>query len=272
VTNIFRVSTLVIVLGLATLVQAQSLPTPCNFTDSLDGAQPDASVVPALLASDKERVLWKFNGADGGRPEGTLIFDAVGNLYGTTEYAGANGEGNVFELSPEPSGKWTKTVLYSFCPDRYRCADGANPVGVIIDSSGNLYGMTSGGGSGNRYGVVFELTPSADAKWTQHVLYSFQGNETWPTSGPVLDAAGNLYGALLYGGTHNSECDNYPCGAVFQLKPGGNGKWTYKVVHSFNNNGKDGFWPSAGLTIDASGNLYGATSAGGISGGARFSS
>ena len=104
-TNIFRVSTLVIVLGLATLVQAQSLPTPCNFTDSLDGAQPDASVVPALLASDKERVLWKFNGADGGRPEGTLIFDAVGNLYGTTEYAGANGEGNAVSSLNQPSDR-----------------------------------------------------------------------------------------------------------------------------------------------------------------------
>jgi uncharacterized repeat protein (TIGR03803 family) len=271
VTNMFLVSTLVIVLGLATLVRAQSLPTPYNFfTDSLDRAQAD---VPALPTSGKEMGLWKFNGADGGRPQGTLIFDAVGNLYGTTEYAGVNGAGNVFELSPQANGKWTKMVLYSFCPDRSRCADGANPAGgVIIDSSGNLYGTTSGGGSGNRYGVVFELTPSADGEWTERVLYSFQGNEAWPPGGPVIDAAGNLYGTLLYGGTHNSECENDPCGAVFQLKPGGNGKWAYRVVHSFNNNGKDGFWPSASLTIDASGNLYGATVGGGISGGARFSS
>jgi uncharacterized repeat protein (TIGR03803 family) len=254
-------------LGLATLAQAQTLTKLYNFAGGSDGAQFEEGVIQALLASDIERVLWRFDGADGGRPLGALVFDAVGNLYGTTEYAGPHDGGNVFELSPQADGNWTKTVLYNFC-SAPGCVDGLGPVGgVIIDSSGNLYGMTIVGGSGNGSGVVFELTPSADGKWMERVLYSLNGNEEWPQGVPALDTAGNLYGALLYGGIQSNGCHGVPCGAVFQLKPGANGRWTYKVVHSFNNNGKDGFWPSAGLTIDTSENLYGVTSAGGYYGG-----
>ena len=253
-------------LGLATLAQGQTLTKLYDFTGG-SSAQPQEGAAQTLRAPAKERVLWKFNGADGGRPLGALVFDTVGNLYGTTEYAGAHGAGNVFELSPQADGNWTKTVLYSFC-SAHGCSDGDGPVGgVILDSSGDLYGMTSNGGSGSGYGVVFELTPSADGKWVEHVLYSFNGDEAWPQGIPALDAAGNLYGALLYGGRYNTSCHGVPCGAVFQLKPGANGKRTYKVVHSFNNNGHDGFWPSAGLTFDASGNLYGVTSAGSNYGG-----
>jgi uncharacterized repeat protein (TIGR03803 family) len=224
----------------------------------------------SAFAVDKEMVLWRFNGSDGGRPLGSLVFDSAGNLYGTTEYAGRHFSGTVFELTPSSNGNWIKSVLYNFCRDGKNCSDGGDPAGgVILDGSGNLYGTTQSGGSGDHYGGVFELTQGTDGKWEEHVLYSFRGEETWPQGALAFDATGNLYGALLYGGAHSTCGQNrtYSCGAIFQLKPKANGNWTQTIVHSFNNDGKDGYWPSAGLTVDASGNIYGVTGSGGVSGG-----
>lgn len=101
-----------------------------------------------------EQVLYQFSGIDGQGPNGDMVFDAAGNLYGTTFSGGAYGRGAVFELTRQSSGQWTETVLYSFTGG----ADGATPTGsVIFDSSGNLYGVGSGGGNG--YGIVYEITP-----------------------------------------------------------------------------------------------------------------
>src|SRR5579862_2262384 len=116
-----------------------------------------AVFVPAVRAQT-EQTLYSFSGyADGGNPLSSLVMDAAGNLYGTTFVAGANGAGEVFELSPDTSGGWTESVLYSFTGG----ADGANPyqADVIFDKAGNLYGTTVGGGAHN-LGVVFELTPT----------------------------------------------------------------------------------------------------------------
>lgn len=219
-----------------------------------------------VFAASKEQVLFRFNGTDGYRPNGPLVFDASGNLYGTTSEGGAYYSGNVFRLTAS-DGKWTQTELYSFCPSRKYCTDGTFPsAGVILDASGKkLYGMT---GEGGRYGggAVFELTPGADGKWTENVLHSFGNGEdgSFPEGGLTLDAAGNLYGTTYYGGANSKTCAPFSCGTVFQLKPGSNGEWTEKVLHNFSNDGKDGLWPDTGLTIDASGNLYGTTSAGGV--------
>jgi uncharacterized repeat protein (TIGR03803 family) len=218
-----------------------------------------------VSAASKEQVLFRFNGTDGYRPNGALVFDSSGNLYGTTYEGGAHGAGNVFELTPAADGKWTETELYSFCPTG-NCTDGALPsAGVIFDASGkNLYGVT---GNGGLYGcgVVFQLTPGADGKWIESVLHSFGNGEDGESylNGLTFDASGNLYGTTYYGGANSTNCDRVSCGTVFQLKPNSNGKWTEKVVHSFNNDHKDGFWPQAGITLDASGNLYGTTGAGG---------
>ena len=137
--------------------------------------------------------------------------------------------------------------------------DGQNPNGgVVIDTSGNLYGTTVWGGT-DRYGTVFELTPSANGTWTHKVLYSFLNNGkdgVAPEAGVVLDAKGNLYGTTFYGGT-------YGYGTVFELSPSSSGGWTEKVLHSFNHNGKDGYEPYFGVTVDAAGNLYGTTEYGG---------
>ncbi len=214
-------------------------------------------LVNLLLITDAqasaEKVLYSFgSGNDANGPVAGLIFDAAGNLYGTTQYGGSQDEGAVFQLAPASGGKWTESVIYSFTGK----SDGMNPLGgLIFDSAGNLYGTTSRGASGS--GTIFTLIPGAGGKWKLKVLHKFKGTTGGvPSAGLVFDPAGNLYGTTAEGGAHES-------GTVFQLAPGTNGKWTFKSLHSFNPNGHDGTDPLAGLTLDAAGNLYGTTYAGG---------
>jgi uncharacterized repeat protein (TIGR03803 family) len=214
---------------------------------------------PTGGGSVTERVLHSFgSGTDGSTPSAPLIFDAAGNLYGTTNAGGAaGGEGTVFELSPTGGGNWTETVLYSFGP----LPDGAEPwTGALtFDSAGNLYGTTAAGGT-NRDGTVFELSPTAGGGWTEQVLHDF-GNGTdgfEPFGGLIIDAAGNLYGTTTQGGLEGE-------GTVFELAPSGGG-WTETLLYSFVNNGTDGTYPLAGLTFDSAGNLYGTTGLSGTNG------
>ncbi len=237
-----------------------------------------------------ETVLYSFTGgADGAYADGNVIFDSMGNLYGTAADGGANGDGVVFELSPAGTS-WTETVLYNFAGG----ADGANPgTGVIMDPKGNLYGTNSagvfelrlsGGGWTNRvvYGVspeggltmdtagnifgagwvpgwsVFELSPNGNGGWNPTVLHSFDGVdhdglEAFGT--PAFDQAGNVYGTTCFGGAYGD-------GTVYKLRPitkGKNkGEWTESILHSFKG-GQDGACPMAGLVLDAAGNIYGDT-------------
>jgi len=213
-----------------------------------------------------EKVLHNFNknGADGYEPWASLIFDAVGNLYGTSGAGGTYNDGTVFRLRPTPGGGWTEQVLHSF---NWNGTDGYEPfASLILDAAGNLYGMTFYGG---HYGVgtVFELTPSPNAAgWTEQVLHSFNSNGEdgfypW-LDGLIFDATGNLYGTTYAGGAYYS-CSSLGCGTVFELTPTGGGGWTEQVLHSFGN-GTDGASPhAAGLIFDAAGNLYGTTYGGG---------
>ncbi len=118
-----------------------------------------------------QTVLHSFGaGTDGAYPEGTLIWDGAGNLYGTTTYGGTNNVGSVFELSPNGSGGWTEALLYSF---NNNGLDGTYPyAGVTFDSAGNLYGTTFNGGT-YHYGSLFELTPIVGESWTETVLHHF---------------------------------------------------------------------------------------------------
>ena len=316
-----------------------------------------------------ERALYNFcsqpNCVDGSIPQSRLTPDGAGNFYGTTWGGGAFGSGTVFEISPNGSGGWTETVLYSFCPDGGICTDGAAPSYsyVIFDSVGNLYGTTSGGGTLG-YGVVFELSP-VGTNWTETVLFSFGagGSGTDPVNGLIMDAAGDLFGVTnasgdgtqtvfelsqsggvwteqiiyisggypdnhagltmdsagnifsttlstvfelaangvggwdpsvihtftgypddgsaaqsapvigpdgnLYGTTTTGGKYNY--GAVYRLGPGKNGEWTEKIVYSFNDKGKlSGSDPFAGLIFDGAGNMYGTTLAGQVNNGSVF--
>ena len=204
-----------------------------------------------------EMVLHSFiNYTDGARPAAGLIFDAAGNLYGTTYEAGVSHYGTVFELSPPAAGRtaWTETVLHSFAG-----AGGAVPAaGLIFDSGGHLYGTTYVGGVSD-YGTVFELSPPTAGRtaWTETVLHRFAGTDgTNPVAGLIFDAAGNLYGTTLGGGVSDY-------GTVFELSPPAAGRtaWTETVLHSFA--GTDGANPAAGLIFDAAGNLYGTAAWGG---------
>ncbi len=100
-----------------------------------------------------------MNGTDGIHPYGGLVFDAAGDLYGTTLAGGAHSLGTVFELTPAGGGNWTETILHNFINNG---SDGFSPyAGLIFDAAGkNLYGTTNLGGSGSRgWGTVFEITP-----------------------------------------------------------------------------------------------------------------
>jgi uncharacterized repeat protein (TIGR03803 family) len=208
-----------------------------------------------------ESVLYSFTGgSDGGDPVSSVILDAAGNLYGTTGDGGdltcnvPYGCGTVFELSPQGDGTWTESVLHMFTGG----SDGAFPLAsLIFDQTGSLYGSTYGGGTHNA-GTVFELTPSASG-WTEAVLFSFTGGRDGknPQAALISDTLGNLYSTTEFGGV-------YHLGTVFELTPSNSG-WTESVLHSLAGQ-KDGLHPLSGLTLDQSGNLYGATYGGGGSG------
>jgi uncharacterized repeat protein (TIGR03803 family) len=205
--------------------------------------------------AQEEMVLHSFNGKNGSTPYAGLIFDAAGNLYGSTFSGGAYGDGTVFELTPETGGGWTETVLHSFNGN-----DGSAPyAGLIFDAAGNLYGTTYGGGAYGD-GTVFELTPEAGGGWTETLLHTFNGNDGQFTyAGLIFDTASNLYGTTLSGGAHGN-------GTVFELTPEAGGSWTETVLHNFYDNGKDGNNPYASLIFDTAGSLYGTTYGGGVYG------
>jgi uncharacterized repeat protein (TIGR03803 family) len=232
-------------------------------TTNAGGAHSRGTVFELMPGSDgnwTETVLYSFcsksNCEDGQQPSAGLVLDASGNLYGTA-LGGIHRWGEVFELSPTRNGKWTEKVIYSFCSG-HKCSDGKSPYGgLIFDAAGNLYGTTAEGGVHSE-GTVFALTPGSNGTWEETVLHGFSGKDgRHPFASLIFDATGNLYGTARLGGAHNA-------GTVFQLVPGENGTWSENVLHSFSNNGKDGFDPYfSSLVLDAAGNVYGATRSGG---------
>jgi uncharacterized repeat protein (TIGR03803 family) len=270
---------LAIVLTSAVLVtqsaQAQTHNVLHSFTGVADGATPYAGLVRdasgnlygtttaggasnrgtvfKLYTTGKETLLHSFTGgADGATPYAPLVLDPSGNLYGTATAGGASNSGTVFKVDTTGA----ETVLYTFTGG----ADGKTPdAPLVLDPSGNLYGTTSAGGATNS-GIVFKL----DTTGAETVLYTFSGGADGktPTGGLVRDAAGNLYGTTNDGGRPRACFLGYVgCGVVFKLDTTG----TETVLYTFTG-GTDGGNPYyAGLVRDASGNLYGTTSAGGAS-------
>jgi uncharacterized repeat protein (TIGR03803 family) len=208
-----------------------------------------------------ETTLHSFaGGADGSNPRYTnLVFDAVGNLYGVTEFGGSAGEGTVFELSPQEGGGWTESVLYEFAGG---ASDGANPLGgLVFDTAGNLYGSAESGGSSNcggGCGGVFELSPEAGGGWKEQMLYFFQGSNDGysPDSLLIIDSAGNLYGMTQFGGS-------LFCGTVFKLSRAAGGAWSKETLHLFTGE-PDGCGPFLNMVRNA-GYFYGVTESGGAS-------
>jgi uncharacterized repeat protein (TIGR03803 family) len=246
------------------------LRTLHNFTKSGDGSDPSSSLVMdhasnlygttlgggasdhgtvyRIAPDQTETVIYSFNGGtDGSAPGSALVLDHAGNLYGTTiyggylenDYCGTGGCGTVFRIAPDG----TETVLYAFLGDR----DGLFPLGsVALDPQDNLYGMTQNGGVYGD-GAIFKLTPDG----TKTELYSLAlGTGGIPQSGLIRDRHGNLYGTAQGG--------SYSAGVAFEFTARG----TYKILHDFTD-GTDGRYLSGNLTLDAGGNVYGATSQGG---------
>ncbi len=258
-----------------------------NFTGGLDGGEPVGIVpdgagniygfansgganslgtffelTPAARGEWKEVVLYNLTDARTEPIPNGPSMDKAGNFYGQTyEWGGSFGYGFVFELTRSPGGTWSETVIYTFSGG----TDGGAPFGQFaFDHRGDLYGTAALGGS-SKGGVVFELTPSSGGTWTESVVYNFMSGAdgSFPASGLVADQAGDLYGTTGNGGNASGCGPSGGCGTVFELKPGSGGVWTESVLYSFGNTEPlEGVGPSL-VTLDAAGNLFGATYQGG---------
>ncbi len=216
-----------------------------------------------------ETVLHRFRGpnfGDGGAPNGNLIFDQTGNIYGTASEGGLTACtispgpcGVAFELSPPSSqgGQWTETVLHTFTG----VPDGAFPGGgLTVDANGELYGTTEEGGTGKctdgegttiGCGTAYKLSLTRGA-WRETVIFDFHPAESGPGSDMIFDAAGQLYGAANYD--------------VFRLQPPPSGElWNEQLLYRFPE-GISGSITESDVIFDGSGNLYGTTHASGLTG------
>jgi len=257
-----------------------------SFTCGSDGANPEAEVVfdrPGNLYGTtlygghdfgvvfeltpsasgwRETVLHTFTGGDdGGRPAASLVFDSVGNLYGTTSYGGAysgcqDGStcGTVFELSPSPSG-WNETVLHNFTGEQ----DGGNPLGgVTFGRDGYLYGTTSWGGANG--GTVFSINDPRVGS------YYFYGNgDYFPGPWASLTSGGSYSDAEFFGTTYTDGLTGY--GSVFDIAVAYACGWTWYTAWERDfTGGSDGAYPLGSVILDANGNVFGTTYQGGAYG------
>jgi uncharacterized repeat protein (TIGR03803 family) len=149
---------------------------------------------------------------DGFYPLDRLVFDKVGNLYGTTSYGGDGGGGVIFQLTPNSNGKWSERILHAFTGGK----DGDRPyAGLVFDAAGNLYGTALHGGISG-YGTVFKLTPTSTGGWTFRTLHQFTDHPgAYPEGDLVLDGAGNIYGTTV--GWEGGEPRTF--GSVWEITP-----------------------------------------------------
>ncbi len=189
------------------------------------------------------KVLYAFNGEnDGCYPFGGMILDGAGNIYGTTGEGAcfASVFGSVFKLAPDG----TESVLYAF----EEGSGGFEPDGLVLDRQGNLWGTTGAGGIGG--GVIFEINTRDKEK----LIHTFEGGPNdgcAPEGAMVVDLSGDFHGTTL-------SCGKHDYGTVFTVAPDG----SESLFYSFKG-GRDGFYPTAGLTIDAQEDFYGTTDSGG---------
>ena len=210
---------------------------------------------PRAGGSWAELLLLNFKSGDprGDDPNGGLVVDASGNVYGSTDAGGAQGAGTIFKLSPS-GHRWAFALLYSFGDHDLACCPRGS---LILDSGGNLYGTGAS---------AFELSPGREG-WTETILHEFTGNNgdgVGPYAGPIRDTVGNLYGTTLYGGG-SKECDD-GCGTVWELSPPASGRYTEAlpehILYRFGFSGNQAFPGVGQLAMDPQGNLYGAVEGG----------
>lgn len=218
----------------------------------------------SAFAGTSYSVIYPFPNAGHGYRPYELISDSAGNLYGATQYGGDSCCGVVYQLTPpnNKNGTWKQTILHSFSQGRF----GAGIDSLILDGSGNLYGLASAAGKLG-FGYVFKLAPpnQPGASWTETTIYTFSGWDGYQPGGLAMDQAGNLYGATYGGGR---ECEGAGCGTIYELTPPAHGAtWKRTVLYFFQgviggNGTGDGASPFD-VVFDSKGNLYGATYGGG---------
>jgi uncharacterized repeat protein (TIGR03803 family) len=178
------------------------------------------------------------------------IVEGCGGSFGLGTVFKLSPQDGSFELPPESTGSYTETILHSFEGK----ADGCTITsGVVLDSSGNLYGTASQCGD-HKDGTVYRLERSG-SKYRFKVILTFDGtngeyNGKYPydsTGHLALDSAGNVYGTSSEGGANGD-------GTVFKLAAG---SFLYTDLHDFNDNGTDGYDPIGGVSLDSLGNFYG---------------
>jgi len=227
------------------------------------GGDSDQGTVFELMPGSgewSEDVLHNFPSfsRDGEDPNGGLIFDLEGNLYGTTVGDGGPYKyGTIFELTPRAHA-WKETVLHRFGQHDY----GADPhAGLLMDGSGNFYGTAPAS--------AFELTSESHG-WKEIVLHEFTGQNgdgSDAYAGLIMDTAGNLYGETAMGGT-SKGCGG-GCGTVYELQPT-DGRWKEHILHDFDTGGDDMAYPEGPLLLDKAGNLYGTAGGGTYAHGAVY--
>ncbi|HEY3638488.1 MAG TPA: choice-of-anchor tandem repeat GloVer-containing protein [Rhizomicrobium sp.] len=212
-----------------------------------------------------ESVIYSFQGGnDGDGPQGGLVEDSSGNLYGTTSFGGASthcptGCGTVFQLSPSGNGSWTNKVIYFFKPPLHG-GDGAYPASnLMMDGQGNLWGTTPQGGSkscGGGCGAVFELAKTGKNSWAETTPFRFAAGKhgAFPTGTVVSDSSHNLYGVTAGAGTSD-------CGVLYEIYSSGQGK----TLYSFAGGASDGCQGYGTLFMGQNSTLYGVTAYGGAS-------
>jgi uncharacterized repeat protein (TIGR03803 family) len=208
------------------------------------------AVIAIALPAQTFTSLHSFNDADGSYPRAALVQTNNGNLYGTTETGGPNGQGTVFKITPGGA----LTTIYNFCPNT-PCTDGAKPGGALVQAAdGSFYGTTEGGGMGG-HGTIFKITPGG----TLTTLYRFCPENDCtdgarPTAGLILGADGDWYGTTSEGGISGN-------GTVFKITP--RGALTSLYHFCMKSHCADGADPATGLVEGDDGNFYGTTEAGG---------
>jgi uncharacterized repeat protein (TIGR03803 family) len=204
-----------------------------------------------------ESIVHNFSGSggDGELPEAELVFDAAGNLYGTTTGGGSAGFGTVYELSPAAGGGWTEQILYNL-PGGKSLQRPEAP--VWLDGNGDIFGTAGGADNNPGYGGVFELVPNGDGTYSEKSLHLFggTGDGQTPRSGLTPNAAGALFGTTQIGGANGF-------GTVYTLQKNNSGQWIEKTLYNFS--GPDGADPYSGLSLGRGGLLYGVTVSGGVS-------
>jgi uncharacterized repeat protein (TIGR03803 family) len=198
---------------------------------------------------------------DGALPNGGLLIDTNENLSGASAGGGPGFSGTIFEFFPRQDRKWKERILYNFCENN-GCSDGQSPTGIVRDANGNVFGTTVGFGANGKGGTLFEL--ASDGSF--HTLHDFcseadcaDGHQ--PGAPPTVDSSGNLYGTTVMGGGNDIDDGHLGGGVVFRRTADGE----FSVLHAFcaEANCADGQAPWAELTLDAAGDVFGTTTAGG---------